>query len=264
MSIYDKLKNPDIEMRGMPFWSWNDTLTEDELRRQIREMKKAGMGGFFMHARTGLITPYLSEEYFDMHKVCVDEAKKQGMVPWLYDEDCWPSGSAGGIIEAKGEQFQQKYVDFAFETNPKVDRYTIALYDVERQGEGIKSYKRTNGAAGEKLVFRWVPNGYIDILDANCVKAFIETAYDLFDKVFEGKTKEYVRGVFTDEPNFNKDAFSPRAPWTNDFELDFAMIAGYELLDRLPELVFDVGDYKELRHDYYKTASIMFTYAYAN
>ncbi len=264
MSIYDKLKNPDIEMRGMPFWSWNDTLTEDELRRQIREMKKAGMGGFFMHARTGLITPYLSKEYFDMHKVCVDEAEKQGMVPWLYDEDCWPSGAAGGIIEAKGEQFQQKYLDFAFETNPKMDRYTVAIYDVERDGDDIKSYRRTENAAGEKLVFRWVPNGYIDILDANCVKAFIETAYDLFDKVFEGRTKEYVRGVFTDEPNFNKDAFSPRAPWTNDFELDFAMIAGYELLDRLPELVFDVGDYKELRHDYYKTASIMFTYAYAN
>ena len=43
----------------IPFWSWNDELESDELRRQIREMKKAGIGGFFMHARGGLTTPYL-------------------------------------------------------------------------------------------------------------------------------------------------------------------------------------------------------------
>ena len=42
--------------QSIPFWSGNDKLEPDELRRQIREMKKAGIGGFFMHARGGLLT----------------------------------------------------------------------------------------------------------------------------------------------------------------------------------------------------------------
>ena len=35
--------------RPVPFWSWNDKLELDELRRQIGAMQDAGMGGFFMH-----------------------------------------------------------------------------------------------------------------------------------------------------------------------------------------------------------------------
>ena len=45
-----------------------------------------------MHARVGLNTPYLSEEWFKLVAACADEAKKQGMKAWLYDEDRWPSG----------------------------------------------------------------------------------------------------------------------------------------------------------------------------
>ena len=57
------LTNPPAQYRPIPFWSWNDKLDPEELRRQIREMKKAGLGGFFMHARGGLQTAYLSDEW---------------------------------------------------------------------------------------------------------------------------------------------------------------------------------------------------------
>ena len=36
-----------------PFWSGNDLLTKEELRRQIHAMKYHGIDGFFMHARGG-------------------------------------------------------------------------------------------------------------------------------------------------------------------------------------------------------------------
>ena len=71
------------EFRGAPFWSWNDDLDPDELRRQIRSMCASGMGGHFMHARVGLITPYLSEEYMLCHEACIDESRKLGMGAWL-------------------------------------------------------------------------------------------------------------------------------------------------------------------------------------
>ena len=81
--------------RPVPFWSWNDKLEPDELRRQIGAMQDAGMGGFFMHARGGLETEYLSEDWFRAVEASVDEAKKRGMQAWCYDENGWPSGFAG-------------------------------------------------------------------------------------------------------------------------------------------------------------------------
>lgn len=36
--------------RPVPFWSWNDKLEPDELRRQIGADQDAGMGWIFMHA----------------------------------------------------------------------------------------------------------------------------------------------------------------------------------------------------------------------
>ena len=68
------------------------------LRWQIREMDKAGLGGYFMHARGGLQTEYLSEEWMECIRACIDEGNKIGMGSWCYDEEGWPSGFAGGII----------------------------------------------------------------------------------------------------------------------------------------------------------------------
>ena len=39
------------EYRPIPFWSWNEKLNTEETRRQVRLMKDAPLGGYFMHAR---------------------------------------------------------------------------------------------------------------------------------------------------------------------------------------------------------------------
>ena len=52
---------------------------ETELRRQINIMHKLRMNGFFMHARGGLETEYLGEDWYDCIRACVDEAEKLGM-----------------------------------------------------------------------------------------------------------------------------------------------------------------------------------------
>ena len=57
-----KEKKQANQYRGMPFWALNGELDEEEIRRQIREFSQCGMGGFFLHARTGLSTEYLSEK----------------------------------------------------------------------------------------------------------------------------------------------------------------------------------------------------------
>ncbi len=101
-------KNPGKEFRGAPFWSLNDKLEGLELSRQIGLMDDGWFGGFFLHAREGLVTPYMSEEWLNMIEVCVREAEKRGMYAWLYDEDKWPSGFAGGVVPASSLDYRVK------------------------------------------------------------------------------------------------------------------------------------------------------------
>ena len=81
-----------------PFWSWNEKMNPTELKRQIDEMKKAGYGGFFMHSRVGLVTKYLSDEWFSLIREPSVYAYSVGLDAYIYDEDMWPSGYAGGEV----------------------------------------------------------------------------------------------------------------------------------------------------------------------
>jgi hypothetical protein len=107
--IYQLFANPTSEYRGAPFWAWNCALKKETLEEQIEYFKEMGFGGFHMHVRTGLKTPYLSEEFMDCIRFCVDTAKKKGMFSYLYDEDRWPSGAAGGLV-TKHREFRTKYL----------------------------------------------------------------------------------------------------------------------------------------------------------
>ena len=89
-------QSPPAIFRGAPFWGWNAKLDSGRLRRQVEEMKKGGMGGFFMHSRYGLKTEYLSPVWFRCVKACIDKARELDMKACLYDEDRWASGTAGG------------------------------------------------------------------------------------------------------------------------------------------------------------------------
>jgi hypothetical protein len=94
----------------MPFWFWNDDLEEAELIRQIRAFHAKGFGGFIPHARIGLSrrVGYLTDEYFRLIRVAVDEAARLGMQVVLYDEGSYPSGSAQGRVVAENPDYASR------------------------------------------------------------------------------------------------------------------------------------------------------------
>ena len=104
--------SPSKEYRCVPFWAWNGKMEKEELLRQIGIFEKMGMGGVLIHSRCGLQTPYLSDEFMELALACADETHRRGMACWLYDEDRWPSGSAGGMA-TRDRQFAQRYLRFA-------------------------------------------------------------------------------------------------------------------------------------------------------
>src|SRR5699024_4387817 len=92
----EEFSHPGKEYRGAPFWSLNCRLDKKTADFQIGVFEEMGMGGYNLHPRTGLATPYMGEEYMEFIRHAVEEGKKRGMYSWLYDEDRYPSGAAGG------------------------------------------------------------------------------------------------------------------------------------------------------------------------
>jgi len=94
--------NPPREFGTLPFWFWNDDLEEAELLRQIQEFHTKGFGGFLIHPRVGLArrVGYLTDEYFRLVRLVVEEAARLEMKVVLYDEGSYPSGSAAGQVVA--------------------------------------------------------------------------------------------------------------------------------------------------------------------
>ena len=144
-------ENPASEYRAAPFWAWNGDLKKDKLLRQIDAFKAMGFGGFHMHSRSGLSTGYLSEKFMDMVKACRDKAEQEEMLAWLYDEDRYPSGFAGGLV-TENPAYRQKLLRISAEPKAFVPEeegvktgkaYLAGVFDIELNADGFMTgYKK--------------------------------------------------------------------------------------------------------------------------
>lgn len=255
-----------MRFRGVPFWAWNDRLDPEEIRRQVRAMKRAGLGGAFMHARIGLETPYMGPEWMECVRACIEESEACGFKAWLYDEDCWPSGTAGGAVPALGEAYLQKKLardEFAPEDEIWDDDREIARFALTVD-DGIPRFERFEGApptsAAEVHRFRYEVTEYVDLLSADVTSAFLEHQYEPYAAAFGGffgaGFSGTVPGVFTDEPQHCN------GPWSFELPQAYARMWGRDLIEDLPALFDEVGDYVAVRHHYHATATALFVEGY--
>ena len=231
--IRNEFLSPSVAYRGKPFWSWNGELRGEELVRQTEVMKEMGLGGYFMHSRAGLITEYLGEEWFDLINEVADASERQGMEAWLYDEDRWPSGSAGGKVTVDPQyRMQSIYVyEMAPEKYEKADD-TYALYVGFVDGINLWAYKELDVTADAKAIsdaidslkaevgeqagawkvlrFAIVPdpchsnyNGttYIDTMSLKATNKFIEMTHEEYLRHCGDRIGRSIKGIFSDEPH---------------------------------------------------------------
>ena len=191
---------PDRRKYGAkPFWAWNGKLDKEELIRQTEVMKEMGFGGFFMHSRTGLATEYLSDEWFDDINACADAAEKEDMESWLYDEDRWPSGSAGGIA-TKEEKYRMQYLrcnivmkDLFEWSDDIICAFAADVDGINFLGE-VQISKHTDivSLPTKDIIYftqeYMVPtptyneSSYLDTLSREATEHFIETTHELYAK----------------------------------------------------------------------------------
>lgn len=288
-----EFQNPGADKRSIPFWAWNARMDEKELRHQARQMKEAGVGGFFIHSREGLETDYLGEEWMDCVRAVVAEAKAQGLYAWLYDEDRWPSGTAGGRVTACGDAYRCKGLTMEIlpgeayrELYEKEIRCKegfrddatgiLAAYRAVIDGDNVVSYQRLS--MGEKESFQeneallavrleisapsqWFNNGTPpDNLNPDCVRKFIQETHERYRQAVGDEFGKTVPGIFTDEPSLN-DRFAyfgenkSWIPWTYGYGAFFEERCGYDFLEALPLFYFHGKNSARVRHDYWYSIS---------
>ena len=243
------------QYRPAPFWSWNDKLEPEELRWQIREMAKAGLGGFFMHARGGLQTEYLSQEWLDCVAACLDEAQKLNMDAWLYDENGWPSGFGGGLVNALGVDYQQKYLRYKIIDASEAAELprTIAFYSED--GSEFLGRTLPDGVSGKVLCCYYDLNiYYVDNLDAKVVKEFIRVTHQFYYDNLPELLQKNLRGIFTDEPQLSRDGFL----WSFVLEDEYRKAYGRELLPELPLLFMENAGKDAMRIRFWSLCARLF------
>lgn len=136
-------QNPTGEYRGEPFWSWNCRVTEELVDKQMEIYKEMGMGGFTIHARTGLETPYMGEEFLNLVSRCNEWAKKNGMRCYLYDEDRYASGAAGGLV-TENVRFRQRFMLLSRKVQEDLCKTREEYEESIDRGEKPKGYYLTS------------------------------------------------------------------------------------------------------------------------
>ena len=111
-------QNPTSEYRGAPFWSWNCKVNKEDIDHTLEDLHTMGMGGAHIHCRTGMDLPYLGTEFMDMVRYSHEKSNSLNMITWLYDEDRWPSGAAGGLV-TKNPEYRMRFLVFSPEELPE-------------------------------------------------------------------------------------------------------------------------------------------------
>jgi hypothetical protein len=246
-----------------------------------------GLGGFFMHSRVGLGTAYLSEEWFRCIGACVDEARKLGMEAWLYDEDRWPSGAAGGLV-TRNPKYRRRRLTWTESRTAREfrwDRDILAAFAIRYDADKASAYRRLKRgekpklAAGEVvLAFRvkieepssWYNDQtYLDTMNPAAVREFIRVTHEAYRKRFGKEFGKRIPGIFTDEPfmghtNIYDDPARSELPWTDALPEVFKARYGYDLVPHLPELLYDVaGAAGPARYHYHDCRTHLFVQAFA-
>lgn len=293
-------QNPTAEYRGTPFWAWNCELKEEELLWQIEQLKAMGYGGFHMHTRSGMSTKYLSDEFMHLIKSCTDKAEQENMLAWLYDEDRWPSGAAGGYV-TKTPEFRQRRMVFTTRKRDGVlprdeavkcgETYLIASYDVVLNDRGeLAEFLVYDGRSEAKgtvwyaycEVFSaflkspgWYNGGtYVDTMSKPAMERFVQITHERYKEVVGDQFGKTIPCIFTDEPNANFKVNLPTAqskedasvPWTPEFDHSFREAYGYDIVERIPELYWELPDGKvsKARYHFHDHVSECFTASFAD
>ncbi|MCS7314805.1 MAG: glycosyl hydrolase, partial [Bryobacteraceae bacterium] len=230
--------------------------------------------GAYMHARAGLelsSTPYFSEGFWEAVRASVEHGARRGFRTWIYDEDKWPSGAAGGrTIAANPVRFRATGLQHRTERVQGPARVRIhfpeAMFVVAAReaspgrihSASLTDLTETNRSGGiwEAPQGAWLISIFEPVrgreelpnyLNPETVAEFIRNTYEQYAERFREHFGKTIPGSFFDE------IFNLRLAWDPLLEERFRARKGYELRKVLPLMFLD-GDREtiKVRCDYFE------------
>ena len=253
--------SPPARFRPAVLWSWNGAMTRGRITAMLEGFARRNIGGVFIHPRPGLITEYLSDEWFDLWGFALGECRRLGLGCHIYDENSFPSGFGGGHVLA---------------ANPLAANSRLAARRIcagERStelGDNVLLATITSGTGEtalqlilEKVRPRLWHGGFpmADVCRAEVTRGFLACTHDRYAKEFPAHMGGAIAYVFTDEPETGTgpQGFHMSQAFLHAFRTEH----GYPLETRLGELVGDLPDSAAVRHDYNATLNRVFTQNFA-
>ncbi len=154
-------------------------------------LKKAalrGIGGYKDLGLGGIVCNVAFQDYMvseaNWRKLVagVEACAELGMVVWLYDEEGYPSGAAGGLV---------------LKENPAFEALALA-YDPSRPDPLFlrPAYEHTHASNNFHAARR-----YVNVIDDRAVRAFISATHDAYYRRLQRHFGKTVQAFFTDEPS---------------------------------------------------------------
>jgi hypothetical protein len=298
-TLYKQFLDPPRDYSPMPFWFWNGKLDPATVQAEVRRMVNQHVYGAFLHARDGLLTPYLSEDWFAAIQAGLEESKRVGFSFNFVDEYSWPSGEVRNIWRADHHQSEvlARNPDFHMHSLAYTQQIiqgpqTVSLPPAQNRqsvvaakwlgGGRIESGSRTviplptpaDGAinwqapAGDWLIMDFhleesmgLDGGVVDLMNPAAMKTYFDLSYGEYYKRFAPYFGTTIRYSFSD----HEGDFGYRIGYTPALFEAFQKRNGYDLRPVLPLLVYDgstVANARHVREDYLATITDLYQASY--
>jgi hypothetical protein len=290
--LYQGFLDPPHDFSLMPFWFWNGKMRGPIIQQEIRDMVDQHVYGAFLHARDGLETPYLSEEWWSAIGAGLEQSKISGFEFNFVDEYDWPSGEARNIWMAGNHQSEvlakrpdlrmktlayeskiidgPQVVDLAVDADSQaivasrwlgkeqVDATTLTLLDSSKNGEHIQ----WTAPPGQWVITQFslkpamgFDGGFVDLMNPDTTNLFFNLVYGEYHRRFPSYIGNTIRYAFSD----HEGDYGYRIAWTPRLFAQFQEHAGYDLRKVLPLLIYNGGDLTtKVRTDYLSTLTDLY------
>ena len=294
--LYTEFLNPRREYSPMPFWFWNGELDGKRIQEQIQRMVDQHVYGAFVHARDGLQTPYLSEQWWTAIDAGLQEARRSGFLFNFVDDYDWPSGEVRNIwmtgnhqseVLKRNPSFRMKSLAYKEQivhgpqsvTLPEVpelqavlvahwmgggrlERETLRRIDLQKPS----APSQWDAPEGDWLIMQFYlepstgfDGGVVDLMNPDAMKLFFDLSYGEYYRRFGSYFGNTIRYSFSD----HEGVFGYRIAWTPALYDTFQRRTGYDLRSVLPLLVYDGGNAShKAREDYLATVTQLYQSSY--
>ncbi|MFF1922043.1 glycosyl hydrolase [Streptomyces sp. NPDC058221] len=107
----ERFAHPAGDSMPLILWFWNGTVTTDLVDTTLADMRAKGVTEVlvFPFDTTALKPAFFTEEWFDIVEHTLREADRHHMHIWLFNDDFFPSGRAGGFAVNGGRVGDRTY-----------------------------------------------------------------------------------------------------------------------------------------------------------